>query len=329
MKIKIIITTVLVAALPMISKAGDAVAQSGYPDRAVKMVVGYPPAGPVDIIARVMSDRLAELWHQSVVVENVSGAGGNIAGDRVAKAAPDGYTLLVATNAQIAVNPSLYAKMTYDPARDLMPITQAVYSPNILVVPNDVPAKTVQELVAYARSHTGEKLTFASAGVGTTQHLAGELFKAMAHIDIQHVPYRGAAPVITDLLGGRLTMYFGAISPLIPLVREGKVRALAVTSAKRFATAPDLPTMIEAGYPDFVSILSIGLMAPAGTSPAIIEKIHRDTVKVLALPEVRKKLSDIGMEVIGNSPAEFAAAIRTETPQWAKVIKDAEIKASN
>ena len=329
MTIKIRIAAALTAVLPLFFGASNAVAQSGYPDRAVRMIVGYPPAGPVDIIARVMSDRLAELWQQPVVIENVSGAGGNIAGDRVAKAPPDGYTLLVATNAQLAVNPSLYTKMTYDPAKDLMPISQAVYSPNILVVPNDVPAKTVQELVAYARSHTGEKLTFASAGVGTTQHLAGELFKAMAHIDIQHVPYRGAAPVITDLLGGRLTMYFGAISPLIPLVREGKVRALAVTSAKRFATAPDLPTMIEAGYPDFVSILSIGLMAPAGTSPAIIEKIHRDTVKVLALPEVRKKLSDIGMEVIGNSPAEFAAAIKTETPQWAKVIKDAEIKASN
>ena len=329
MKIKITITAALIAALPIFSTAGDADAQSGYPERAVKMVVGYPPAGPVDIIARVMSDRLAELWHQSVVVENVSGAGGNIAGDRVAKAAPDGYTLLVATNAQIAVNPSLYAKMTYDPAKDLMPITQAVYSPNILVVPNDVPAKTVPELVAYARSHTGEKLTFASAGVGTTQHLAGELFKAMAHIDIQHVPYRGAAPVITDLLGGRLTMYFGAISPLIPLVREGKVRALAVTSAKRFGASPDLPTMIEVGYPGFVSILSIGLMAPTGTSPVIIERIHRDTVKILALPDVRKKLSDIGMEVIGNSPAEFAAAIKAETPQWAKVIKDAGIKASN
>jgi tripartite-type tricarboxylate transporter receptor subunit TctC len=262
-------------------------------------------------------------------VENVSGAGGNIAGDRVAKAAPDGYTLLVATNAQLAVNPSLYTKMTYDPAKDLMPISQAVYSPNILVVPNEVPAKTVQELVAYARSRTGEKLTFASAGVGTTQHLAGELFKAMANIDIQHVPYRGAAPVITDLLGGRLTVYFGAISPLIPLVREGKVRALAVTSAERFGASPDLPTMIEAGFPGFVSILSIGLMAPAGTSPAIIDKIHQDTLKVLALADVRAKLSDIGMEVIGNSPAEFAAAIKTETPQWAKVIKDAAIKPSN
>jgi tripartite-type tricarboxylate transporter receptor subunit TctC len=329
MKIKIKTAAALIVVLQIFLTGGDAVAQGGYPDRAVRMVVGYPPAGPVDIIARIMSDKLTEIWGQPVVVENVSGAGGNIAGDRVAKATPDGYTLLVATNAQLAVNPSLYSKMSYDPAKDLMPISQAVYSPNILVIPNDVPAGNVQELIAYVRAHTGEKLTFASAGVGTTQHLAGELFKAMAHIDIQHVPYRGAAPVITDLLGGRLTMYFGAISPLIPLVREGKVRALAVTSAERFGASPNLPTMIEAGFPGFVSILSIGLMAPAGTSPAIIEKIHQDTIKILALTDVRKKLTDIGMEVIGNSPAEFAAAIKTETPQWAKVIKDAAIKASN
>jgi len=327
-QVKIKIAAALIAALPVFSTASVAIAQSVYPDRAVRMVVGYPPAGPVDIIARVMSDKLSEIWGQPVVVENVSGAGGNIAGDRVAKATPDGYTLLVATNAQLAVNPSLYNKMTYDPAKDLMPISQAVYSPNILVVPNDVPAKNVQELVAYALLHPG-KLTFASAGVGTTQHLAGELFKSMAHVDIQHVPYRGAAPVITDLLGGRLTIFFGAISPLIPLVREGKVRALAVTSAKRFPAVPDLPTMIEAGYPGFVSILSIGLMAPAGTSSAIINKIHQDTVKVLSMPDVRNRLSEIGMEVIGNSPSEFSAAITAETPQWAKVIKDAGITASN
>jgi tripartite-type tricarboxylate transporter receptor subunit TctC len=263
------------------------------------------------------------------VIENISGAGGNIGGERAAKSAADGYTLLVTTNAQIAINPSLYNKMGYDPAKDLTPVTLAVYSPNILVVPNDVPAKTVQELVAYARSHTGEKLTFASAGVGTTQHLAGELFKAMAHIDIQHVPYRGAGPMITDLLGGRITMAFIAIAPTIPLVREGKVRALTVTSPKRFGAAPNLPTMIEAGYPKFVSILSIGLMAPAGTPPAIAEKIHQASVKALSTAEVRQKLSGIGMEVIGNSPAEFAAAIAAERPQWAKVIEDAGIKASN
>ena len=199
--------------------AGGAVAQSNYPDRAVHMAPGYPPAGPVDIIARIMADRLSQIWGQPVIVENVSGAGGNIAGDRVAKSAPDGYTLLMATNASLAINPSLYAKMTYDPAKDLMPISLSVYSPNILVVPNDVPAKTVAELVAYAKANPG-RLSFGSAGVGTTQHLAGELFKAMAQIDIQHVPYRGGAPVITDLLGGRLTMSFIAIAPAIPMVRE-------------------------------------------------------------------------------------------------------------
>jgi tripartite-type tricarboxylate transporter receptor subunit TctC len=322
------IVVALIVALAECFTLGDATAQSRYPDRAVRMMVGYPPAGPVDIIARIMSDKLTEIWGQAVIVENVSGAGGNIAGDRVAKALPDGYTLLMATNAQLAVNPSLYAKMTYEPAKDLMPVSQAVYSPNILVVPNDVPVKNLQDLVAYARLHPG-KLTFASAGVGTTQHLAGELFKSMAHLDIQHVPYRGAAPIITDLLGGRVTMFFGAISPLIPLVREGKVRALAVTSADRFAAAPNLPTMIESGYPGFVSVLSMGLMVPAGTSPAIIETIHQAAVKVLAMPDVRKQLGDIGMDVIGNSPTEFAAAIAAETPQWAKIIKDAGIKTSD
>lgn len=319
-------TAALIAALT-IMPAVDALAQSKYPDHTVKMAVGYPAGGPVDIIARVVADRLSQIWGQPVIVENISGAGGNIAGDRLAKAAPDGYTLMMATNAQVAINPSLYKKLTYDPATDLIPISQAVYSPNILVVPNDVPVKSVKELVDYAKANPGK--TFASAGVGTTQQLAGELFKSMAKIDIQHVPYRGAAPVITDLLGGRITMYFGAIAPLIPLVREGKVRALAVTSPKRFGAAPELPTMIEAGYPGFVSILSIGLMAPKGTPAAIIEKIHKASVEALTPPEVRKRLSAIGMEVVNNSPQEFAAVIKAEAPQWAKVIKDAGIAPSD
>ena len=316
----------LVAALAMVATAPGAVAQSGYPDHNVRMLVGYPPGGPVDIIGRVISDRLSQIWGKPVVVENIPGAGGNIAADRAAHATPDGYTLLVSTNAQLVVNPSLY-KMTFDPAKDLTPISLAVYSPNILVVPNDVPAKNVKELVEYLKAHPGK--SFASAGVGTTQHLAGELFKSMAHVDIQHVPYRGAAPAITDLLAGRVTLFFGAISPLIPLVREGKLRALAVTSAERFPATPELPTMIEAGFPGFVSVLSMGLVAPAGTPPAIVEKIYQDMVKGLAAPEVRKKLANIGMEVTGSSPAEFAATMAAERPQWAKVIKDAGIKPSN
>jgi tripartite-type tricarboxylate transporter receptor subunit TctC len=316
----------LVAALAVFATARTAAAAQTYPDHPVHILVGYPPGGPVDIIARVMADRLSALWGQPAVIDNITGAGGNIAADRAVHSAPDGYTLLMSTNAQLVVNPSLY-KMTFDPAKDLTPISLAVYSPNILVVPNDVPAKSVQELVAYLRAHPGK--SFASAGVGTTQHLAGELFKSMAHVDIAHVPYRGAAPVITDLLAGRITLFFGAISPLIPLVREGKVRALAVTSATRFPAAPELPTMIEAGFPDFVSVLSMGLVAPAGTPPAIIEKVHQDCVKVLAQPEVRAKLANIGMEVVGSSPAEFAAAMARERPQWAKVIKDAGIKVGN
>ena len=309
-----------------LAAAGPATAQT-YPDHTVKVFVGYPAGGPVDIIARVVADRLAAQWGKPVVVENVPGAAGNIAGDRVAHATPDGYTLMMATNATVTINPSLYAKMTYDPGKDLVPISEAVYSPNILVVPNELPVKSVQELVAYARAHPG--MTFASAGVGTTQHLAGELFKAMAKVDIRHVAYRGASPVIPDLLAGRVDMYFGAISPLIPLVREGKLRALAVTSGKRFPTVPELPTMIEAGYAGFESVLAMGLMAPAGTPPAIVEKIHQASVQALSDAEVRAKLANIGMEIVNSSPKEFAAALDAERPQWSEVISDAGITPTN
>jgi len=322
------LVAVLLAAMAIVLPAHVVLAQGAYPERPVRFLVGYAPGGPVDIIGRILGDKLAERWGQPVVVENITGAAGNIAGDRVAKAAPDGYTLLVATNPLLSVNPSLYSKMPFDPLKDLAPITLAVYSPNLFVVPNDVPAKSVQELVAYARANPG-KLSYGSSGAGTTQHLAGELLKATAKVDIQHVPYRGASAVITDLLGGRLTMFIGSIAPLLPLVREGKLRALAVTSAKRFEAVPDLPTMVELGYPGFVSTLAIGLMAPAGTPPAIIAKIHEDAVKVLSMPDVQKRLKDIGMEVIASSPAEFTATIAAETPVWAKVIKDADIKASN
>jgi tripartite-type tricarboxylate transporter receptor subunit TctC len=328
MKIRAGVAAVLIGAFSVFPGASAAIAQSGYPDHTVRIMVGFAAAGPVDILARIMGDKLGKAWGQPVVIENLPGSGGNIAGGRAAKATPDGYTLLMSSNAQLVINPSLYSKMPYDAAKDLSPITLAVYSPNVLVIPNDVPAKTVGELVAYARSHPGT-LTFGSAGTGTTQHLAGELFKTMAKIDIQHVPYGGAAPVITDLLAGRITMFFGAVAPLIPLIQEGKLRALAVTSAKRFPALRDLPTMIESGFPGFEAVLSMGLMAPAGTPPAIIEKIYRDSVAILSQPDVRKRLSDIGMEVIASSPAEFAAVIKTETPQWAKIIKDAGIRPSD
>ena len=320
-----IATAVLASVLAL--SAGTASAETNYPDRAVKIEVGYAAGGPLDVVARLIGDKLAQIWGKTVVVENVSGASGNIAADRVAKAVPDGYTLLLASNVNIAVNPKLYKNMPFDPVKDLMPITQVAYSPNILVVPNDLPVKSVQELVTYAKANPG-KVSFASAGVGTTQHLAGELFKTIAKVDIQHVPYRGATPAITDLLGGRVSMFFGPPSSLLGLVKEGKVRALAVTSAQRFPAAPDLPTMIEAGYPGFVAVLSVGWMAPAGTPNDVIDRIYKDTVKALAAPDVRERLQKIGTEPMGTSPAEFAADIQREVPQWAEVIKAAGLTGS-
>jgi tripartite-type tricarboxylate transporter receptor subunit TctC len=288
------------------------------------LLVGFAPGGPNDIVARLVGERLSAIWGKPVVIDNVTGASGNLAADRVAKSAPDGYTLLMAAAAQIVVNLSLYQKMTFDPTKDLTPISQLSSFANILAVHNDVPAKTVQDLIALARKQPGE-LTFASGGVGTSNHLAGELFKSMASIDIRHVPYRSLALAVPDLLAGRVSMAFLSTTYL-QLVREGKLRGFAVSSLKRAAAAPDLPTMAESGFPDFDATGWFGLMAPAGTSPAVVDKIQRDAVSILSLPELRKKLDELGLEPIGNTPAEFAAAIKSEISQWAKVIKEAGIK---
>jgi tripartite-type tricarboxylate transporter receptor subunit TctC len=307
----------LTALVALLISAPAAFAQAqGYPDRPVRILVGFAAGGPTDIAARAVGDRLSELWGKPVIIENITGAAGNVSAERVAKSAPDGYTLLAAASATIVTNPSLYAKLNFDPVKDFAPITQVCTTPN----------KTVAELVAHAKANPG-KLSFASAGVGTSQHLAGELFKTMAGIDIAHVPYRGIAAAVPDLIAGRITMAFGNISAMQPLFREGKMRALAVTSAKRWRSVPELPTMIEAGFKDFESSAWFSLMAPAGTPKEIIDKIHQDTVKVLARADVRERFAALGMEPIGNTPAEFAAAIAAETPQWAKVIKQAGIKA--
>jgi len=318
---------ILLAMLLVPMAAYAAAAQTAFPERTVRILVGYVPGGPNDIIARAIGDKLAQAWDKSVVVENVPGASGNIAGDRVAKATPDGYTLLLANSAQIVVNPSLFEKMSYDPLKELVPISQVVSTPNVLTVPNDLPVHSVQELVALVRATPG-KYSFGSAGVGTSQHLAGELFKWRAKLDLQHIPYRGAAAVITDLLGGRITMFFGNIAPLLPLIREGKLHGLAVTSLDRFPATPEFPTVAESGFPGFDVTASFGLMVAAGTPAAVIDKIHRDTVRVLAQDELRRRLADVGMVVIGNSPAEFSAALKAEAVQWAKLIKETGLRAS-
>ncbi len=306
---------------------GAASAQNTFPDRPVHILVGYVAGGPNDIIARAIGDKLALVWGKSVIIDNVPGASGNIAGERVAKAPPDGLTLLLANMNQIVVNPSLFERMSYDPVRDLAPISLVASTPNVLTVPNEVPVHDVQELVAFVRATPG-KYTFGSPGVGTAQHLACELFKSMAKLDIQHVPYRGAAAVITDMLGNRLTLYCGNVAPLIPLLREGRLRGLAVTSRERFAAMPELPTVSESGFPGYDVTATFPLMTPTGTPAHVIDKISRDTEQVLAHDDLRKKLADIGVIVIGTSPAEVAAAIRNELELWPKLIKEAGLRAS-
>ena len=301
-----------------------ALAQANYPDRTVRIFVGFPPGGPPDIAARLLAERFSASWGKSVVVENATGGGGNIAVERTVKAAPDGHTLLMASNA-IAINPSLYPTLPYNAMRDLVPISLAVTMPMILVVNNDVPARTVQELAALARAQPG-KLVVGHAGVGTPAHLAGELFRLAAAVDVQPVPYRGIPALLPDLLAGRISMAFPNISVVLQLIREGKLRALAVTSRKRAAATPDVPTMAEAGFPTIDANAWFGLMAPAGTPPAIIDRLHRETVRILAQGDVRKRLNELGMAVVANSPEEFGALIKADTARWAKVIKDAGIK---
>jgi tripartite-type tricarboxylate transporter receptor subunit TctC len=317
----------LFALLPMLFAAGAATAQTTFPDRPVHMLVGYIPGGPNDIIARAVGDRLAALWGKGVIIDNVPGASANIAGDRVAKATPDGYTLLLANMNQIVVNPSLFEHMSFDPVKDLAPISLVAMTPNVLTVPNELPVHSVQELVAFVRATPG-KYTFGHPGVGTAQHLACELFKSMAKIDIQGVPYRGAAAVITDILGNRLTLYCGNVAPLTPLVREGKLRGLAVTSRERFAALQELPTVAESGFPGYDVTATFPLMTTAGTPAGVIEKISRDTNRVLADDDTRRKLADIGVIVMGTTPAELAAAIRSELAIWPKLIKEAGLRAT-
>jgi tripartite-type tricarboxylate transporter receptor subunit TctC len=317
----------VLAAVATLAGMGDARAQAGYPEQPVRIIVGFPPGTAPDVTARLLADKFTENWGKAVVVENVTGAGSNIATDRVAKAPADGYTLLMGGNSALVISPSLYDKLPYDPLRDFTPISQVFIAANLLVVPPSVPAKTVAELVALARAQPG-KLTYGHAGVGTSQHLGGELLKYMAHVDIQPVAYRGTTAVLPDLLAGRLTMSFANISNALPLVREGKLTAFAVSSRKRSAAVPDFPTMAELGYPGFDAVPWFGLLAPAGTPSAVIDKVHRETVRVLALPEVQMSLRTLGLDLVGNSPAEFAAVIKTEIAQWATVIRSAGIRAS-
>jgi tripartite-type tricarboxylate transporter receptor subunit TctC len=308
------------AVLGLMLSAAPAAAQTAYPTQPVRILVGFTAGTAPDIVARVLAEKVAASWGRPVLIENVGGAGGNIACGRVAHSAPDGHTLVMCGNGSLVIAPSLYTKLSYDPLKDFVPITQVFVASNILVVHPSVPVNSVAELVALAKAEPG-KLTYAHTGIGTSQHLAGELFKYMAHLDIRPVAYRGTTAVLPDLLAGRLSMSFSNISNVLPLVREGKLKGFAVSSVKRSGAAPDLPTMIEMGYPGFDAVPWFGLMAPAGTPTAITDKIYAETMRVLGKPEVRKQLADLGIDVIGGTPAEFAAVLPAETEQWAKLIK--------
>jgi tripartite-type tricarboxylate transporter receptor subunit TctC len=297
-----------------------AVAQERYPEKPIYLVVGFPAGSSVDFVARLLTSKLAESLGRPIVVENVTGAAGNMATDRVAKAAPDGYTLALAANAQIIMNPSLY-RLPFDPVKDLVPITQIAGSPNILVVPDAAPTKSFPEMMALAKRQPGA-LTYASGGIGSSPHMAGALLNSVGGVDIRHIPYKGVVSAMPDLLAGRVTMMFSPVSVVLPTVREGKLRALAVTSLRRSSALPDLPTVDESGLPSFDVTVWYGLLAPAGTPDAIVRKLHGESVKALAHPDLRARLNDLGMDVIGNSPDDFARTIALEIPKWAKVIKE-------
>jgi tripartite-type tricarboxylate transporter receptor subunit TctC len=305
--------------------AAPTVAQTGYPDRPVRIIVGFTAGSATDITARMFAQKLNAAWNVPVTVENIPGAGGSVGGDRVAKAAPDGTTLYWGANGAMTINPSLLPNPTFDTVRDLAPIARVLVMPSLLVVNNDVPAKSVAELFALAKARPGQ-LSYASPGVGTPQHIAGELLKSLASVDIVHVPYRGVA--LADVIGGRVTMTLQNMGAILPVVRDGKLRALAVTSNQRSPIIPELPTLAESGFPDFEAISWFGLLAPAHTAAPIIAKVHEEIVKIAAQTDMRERLAQLGLDVAVNSPDEFAAVINAEIAKWAKVIKDANIKLS-
>jgi tripartite-type tricarboxylate transporter receptor subunit TctC len=301
-------------------------AADAYPVRPIRFVVAFPPGGGTDIIARSIAQKLGERLAQQVVVDNRPGAGGNIGTDIVAKSAPDGYTLLMGSAGPLAINASLFKTMPFDPIRDLAPVTLAASTPNVLVVHPSLKAATLKELIALARARPGE-INFASSGYGTPAHLAGELFNTMAGVKLVHVPYKGAAPALADLLGGQVQLMFSTMPPALPHVKDGKLRALAVTSLKRSPATPDLPTVDEAALPGFEANTWHGVVLPAGAQPVIVARLNREIVAILHLPDVVERLSGQGAEPVGSTPEEFAAYIRSETVKWARVVRDSGAKA--
>ena len=296
-----------------------------WPAKPIKWVVPFAPGGTTDILARTVGEKLTLALGQPVVIENKPGAGGGVGADFTAKAAPDGYTIMGGTISTHAINASLYDKLPYDPVKDFVPITLLARVPNMLVVNPAVPAKNVTELIALLKANPN-KFTFASSGNGTSQHLSGELFKTMAGVDMQHIPSKGSPPALQDVVGGQVTMTFDNITTALPLVKAGRLRALAVTTATRSAVAPEVPTLAESGLPGFEVGSWQGVFAPAGTPPDIVKRLNAEIVKILKLPDIKEKLTGLGAEPIGNTSEEFAAMVKSEVVKWADVVKKSGAK---
>ncbi|HSN41355.1 MAG TPA: tripartite tricarboxylate transporter substrate binding protein [Burkholderiales bacterium] len=314
------------AALPLLCAgfAAPAVGQQTYPTKPIRIIVAYTPAGATDILARAIGQKMTESWGQPVIVENRPGAAGNIGTELAAKATPDGYTIIMGTAGTHGINPNLYRNLSWHPIRSFEPISLVAMVPNILVVNNSLPVKTVKELIAYAKANPG-KLNYGSPGVGSTAHLSMELFKSMTGTDLNHIPYKGSAGVMADVMGGQIAVTIDNIPPYLPQVRAGKLRALAVSPAKRSPAAPDLPTIAEAGVPGYDSGAWFGLLAPAHTPKFIVNKLSVETARILKLPDVAERLSALGAEPVGSTPEQFAALIKSENIKWAKVIRDAHV----
>jgi tripartite-type tricarboxylate transporter receptor subunit TctC len=314
---------IVLAAVSILFAGGPARADN-YPSKPVRFIVPFAPAGPTDVFARLLAQRLSAKLGQQFFIENQAGAGGNLGMGNAARAAADGYSVVFVSTSFI-VNPSLFAKIPYDPYKDFAPVTLAAVSPNLLSIHPSIPAKTVMELAAFLKANPA-KYGFASAGLGTTPHLSGELFKLSQKLDLVHIPFGGSAPAIQSALAGHTPIAFTVITPAVPQVKAGTLRALAVTTPKRSPALPDVPTLAEAGLPNQEADTMQGILVPAGTPKEIIALLHREIVDAMAQPDIKAKMVSLGFETVASSPEEFAARIRAEIPKWGKVIRDANIK---
>jgi tripartite-type tricarboxylate transporter receptor subunit TctC len=296
------------------------VAAQPWPSKPIKYIVPFAPGGTTDLLGRTLSEKLGVALGEPVVVENKPGAGGGVGADFTAKSAPDGYTIMGGTISTHAINASLYSNLPYDPVRDFVAITLIARLPNMLVINPSIPARNVSELIALMKANPG-KYTFASSGNGTSQHLSGELFKSMAGVDMQHIPYKGSPPALQDVVGGQVSMTFDNITTALPLAKAGKLRALAVTTATRSSAAPDVPTLAESGLPGFEVASWQGVFAPAATPPEIVRRLNTEIVKIINMPDVREKLTSLGAEPVGDTPEQFSAYVKAEVVKWSDVVK--------